>query len=67
MTAAIKDAVQIADAATVMSLLPAKPRLLALGEPTHGEDDLLNVRNDRRSVFSRATLDTTPRSSPPPP
>jgi erythromycin esterase-like protein len=27
-------------------LFPARPRLLALGEPTHGEDDLLDRRND---------------------
>lgn len=33
-------------AATVLGLLPARPRLLALGEPTHGEDVLLDVRND---------------------
>jgi len=30
----------------VLDLLPTTPRLLALGEPTHGEDDLLDVRND---------------------
>lgn len=29
-----------------MGLLPARPRLLALGEPTHGEDVLLEARND---------------------
>lgn len=29
-----------------MRLLPARPRLLALGEPTHGEDTLLDLRND---------------------
>ncbi|MEU4642444.1 erythromycin esterase family protein [Micromonospora sp. NPDC023814] len=29
-----------------MGLLPARPRLLALGEPTHGEDVLLDVRNE---------------------
>ena len=29
-----------------MGLLPARPRLLALGEPTHGEDTLLEARND---------------------
>jgi erythromycin esterase-like protein len=46
MTAAIKDAAHIVDAAAVMGLLPARPRLLALGEPTHGEDVLLDVRND---------------------
>lgn len=31
---------------TVLGLLPARPRLLALGEPTHGEDVLLDVRNE---------------------
>lgn len=46
MTAVIKDAAHIVDAATVMKLLPARPRLLALGEPTHGEDVLLDLRND---------------------
>jgi len=34
------------DAAAVMRLLPPRPALLALGEPTHGEDLLLEVRND---------------------
>ncbi|MEV5595295.1 erythromycin esterase family protein [Streptomyces sp. NPDC052496] len=34
------------EAAAVMELLPARPRLLALGEPTHGEDTLLELRND---------------------
>ncbi|MEV0186005.1 erythromycin esterase family protein [Streptomyces sp. NPDC050625] len=34
------------EAAAIMSLLPARPRLLALGEPTHGEDTLLDLRND---------------------
>lgn len=29
-----------------MELLPARPRLLAVGEPTHGEDVLLALRND---------------------
>ncbi|MEV0569783.1 erythromycin esterase family protein [Dactylosporangium sp. NPDC050588] len=33
-------------AASVRRLLPAPPRVLALGEPTHGEDVLLDVRND---------------------
>ena len=46
MTAAIKDAAHVVDAATVMRLLPARPRLFALGEPTHGEDVLLELRND---------------------
>ncbi|MFQ6326077.1 erythromycin esterase family protein [Nocardia sp. CWNU-33] len=46
MTAVIKDAAHVVDAATVMGLLPRRPRLLALGEPTHGEDVLLDLRND---------------------
>lgn len=28
-----------------MKLLPARPRVLALGEPTHGEETLLDLRN----------------------
>jgi erythromycin esterase-like protein len=46
MTAALKSAAHAVDAATVMGLLPAPPRLLAVGEPTHGEDVLLQLRND---------------------
>jgi len=46
MTAGIKDTAHAVEAATVMRLLPARPRLLALGEPTHGEDVLLELRND---------------------
>ncbi|MEU2614044.1 erythromycin esterase family protein [Micromonospora sp. NPDC007271] len=46
MTTGIKEAAHVVDAATVMGLLPARPRLLALGEPTHGEDVLLELRND---------------------
>jgi erythromycin esterase-like protein len=46
MTAAIKDAAHAVDAATVMGLLRGRPRLLALGEPTHGADVLLQLRND---------------------
>ncbi|WP_119730482.1 erythromycin esterase family protein [Thermomonospora amylolytica] len=46
MVADIKDAVHAVDAAAVMGLLPARPRLLALGEPTHGEDTLLDLRNE---------------------
>lgn len=46
MTAAIKDVAHVLGASTVMGLLSARPRLLALGEPTHGEDTLLDLRND---------------------
>ena len=46
MTAAIKDAAHVVDAASVMGLLSARPRMLALGEPTHGEDTLLELRNE---------------------
>jgi erythromycin esterase-like protein len=46
MTVGITDAAHVVEPATVMGLLPARPRLLALGEPTHGEDVLLELRND---------------------
>ncbi|TDB74140.1 erythromycin esterase family protein [Micromonospora sp. KC723] len=46
MIEGITDTAHAVDAATVMRLLPARPRLLALGEPTHGEDVLLEVRNE---------------------
>ncbi|MEX0172200.1 erythromycin esterase family protein [Streptomyces sp. LMG1-1-1.1] len=42
----IKDTLHAIEAAAVMGLLPARPRVLALGEPTHGEEALLEVRND---------------------
>ncbi|ARF58445.1 erythromycin esterase [Streptomyces gilvosporeus] len=42
----IKGATHAVEAAAVMRLLPARPRLLALGEPTHGEDTLLDLRNE---------------------
>ncbi|MCX4864819.1 MULTISPECIES: erythromycin esterase family protein [unclassified Streptomyces] len=42
----IKDIARTVDAAAVMGLLPGRPRLLAMGEPTHGEDTLLDVRNE---------------------
>ncbi|WP_328768665.1 erythromycin esterase family protein [Streptomyces sp. NBC_00286] len=45
MPADVTAAARAVDPATVMGLLPAKPRLLALGEPTHGEDTLLDLRN----------------------
>ncbi|TYB39505.1 erythromycin esterase family protein [Micromonospora sp. AP08] len=46
MTAGMTDTTHAVDAAVVMGLLPAPPRLLALGEPTHGEEVLLDLRND---------------------
>ncbi|MYT22121.1 erythromycin esterase, partial [Streptomyces sp. SID7760] len=42
----ITDGVRSIGAAAVRELLPARPRLLALGEPTHGEEALLHLRND---------------------
>lgn len=46
MAADIKDTAHAVEAAAVMRLLPARPRVLALGEPTHGADILLEVRNE---------------------
>ncbi|MCF4137280.1 erythromycin esterase family protein [Streptomyces sp. Tue 6430] len=46
MATDIKDTVRTVEAASVMRLLPSRPRLLALGEPTHGEEALLDLRND---------------------
>jgi erythromycin esterase-like protein len=46
MTTGITETVHPADAASLMKLLPTRPRLLAMGEPTHGEDILLELRND---------------------
>ncbi|MGW6062026.1 erythromycin esterase family protein [Streptomyces sp. NPDC055189] len=46
-TAGIKDlATHPVEAAALMRMLPARPRLLALGEPTHREDALLDLRNE---------------------
>jgi erythromycin esterase-like protein len=42
----IQDTTHAVAAGAVMRLLPSRPRLLALGEPTHGEDTLLDLRND---------------------
>ncbi|WP_269855933.1 erythromycin esterase family protein [Streptomyces sp. RPT161] len=42
----IKATTHAVEAAAVMRLLPARPRLLTLGEPTHGEDTLLELRNE---------------------
>ncbi|MFD4948289.1 erythromycin esterase family protein [Streptomyces sp. NPDC058239] len=46
MATDIKDVAHAVDAAALMRLLPARPRLLALGEPTHGEETLLDLRNE---------------------
>ncbi|MFE7791776.1 erythromycin esterase family protein [Streptomyces sp. NPDC057460] len=46
MATDIEDTAHAVEAASVMRLLPARPRLLALGEPTHGEDALLDLRNE---------------------
>jgi erythromycin esterase-like protein len=46
MTTGITAAVHPLDIAALRRLLPRRPRVLALGEPTHGEDDLLDVRNE---------------------
>jgi erythromycin esterase-like protein len=46
MIGAINETTHAVDAAAVMALLPARPRLLALGEPTHGEEALLELRNE---------------------
>ncbi|WP_030276200.1 erythromycin esterase family protein [Streptomyces sp. NRRL B-24484] len=40
-----EETVHPVDAAALLALLPGRPRVLALGEPTHGEDDLLDLRN----------------------
>ena len=45
-TGALKDSAHAVDAASVMALLPGRPQVLALGEPTHGEHVLLDLRND---------------------
>ncbi|MGW4508792.1 erythromycin esterase family protein [Streptomyces sp. NPDC004436] len=46
MATDLKDTAHPVDAAALMALLPTRPRLLAVGEPTHGEDALLHLRND---------------------
>ncbi|MFF1699463.1 erythromycin esterase family protein [Streptomyces sp. NPDC058257] len=47
MATDVKDTAHAVEAATVMGLLQdRRPRLLALGEPTHGEDALLDLRNE---------------------
>ncbi|MBT2481688.1 erythromycin esterase family protein [Streptomyces sp. ISL-94] len=46
MATDIKDITHAVEPAAVMKLLGSRPRLLALGEPTHGEDTLLDLRNE---------------------
>ncbi|MFI6642695.1 erythromycin esterase family protein [Streptomyces sp. NPDC050504] len=46
METGIKDTSHSFGSAPVMRLLRSRPRLLALGEPTHGEDALLDLRNE---------------------
>lgn len=46
MATDITDIAHAVEAAAVMKLFPARPRLLALGEPTHGEATLLGLRNE---------------------
>ncbi|QNP61531.1 erythromycin esterase family protein [Streptomyces genisteinicus] len=46
MATDIKKTAHALDAASVIGLLPDRPRVLALGEPTHGEEALLDVRNE---------------------
>ncbi|MFI2487536.1 erythromycin esterase family protein [Promicromonospora kroppenstedtii] len=41
----IEDTLHPFDAASVLALLTDRPRILALGEPTHGAQDLLRTRN----------------------
>ncbi|WP_331719253.1 erythromycin esterase family protein [Streptomyces sp. NBC_00158] len=42
----IKETVHSVDSAALLRLLARRPRLLALGEPTHGEETLLRLRNE---------------------
>ncbi|GGS73210.1 erythromycin esterase family protein [Streptomyces pseudogriseolus] len=45
METGIKDFARPVEASAIKELLPSRPRVLALGEPTHGEDTLLDLRN----------------------
>lgn len=45
-TARIAHLTHAVEASAVMKLFPSRPRVLALGEPTHGEDTLLDIRNE---------------------
>ncbi|MEU5087756.1 erythromycin esterase family protein [Streptomyces sp. NPDC021356] len=46
MATDLRDTARPVDPAALVELLPARPRLLALGEPAHGEDTLLGLRNE---------------------
>ncbi|MGP4103341.1 erythromycin esterase family protein [Nonomuraea sp. KM90] len=46
MDADIKDITHAVEAASLLRLLPARPRLLGLGEPTHSAEILLDLRNE---------------------
>ncbi|MFR9725822.1 erythromycin esterase family protein [Streptomyces sp. MS19] len=46
MATDLQETVHALDATAVMGLFPAAPRVLALGEPTHGAEGLLDMRND---------------------
>ncbi|MFE9611772.1 erythromycin esterase family protein [Streptomyces sp. NPDC006012] len=46
MATDIKGFTHAVEAAAVMELFPDRPRLLAMGEPAHGEDTLLDLRNE---------------------
>ncbi|MFD7968748.1 erythromycin esterase family protein [Streptomyces clavifer] len=46
MATGIKDIAHAVEAAAVMGLFTARPHVLALGEPTHGEGSLLDLRNE---------------------
>ncbi|MFE7415137.1 erythromycin esterase family protein [Streptomyces laurentii] len=45
-TDTLMDPVHAVDPAALLGLLPVRPRILALGEPTHGDGTLLDLRND---------------------
>lgn len=45
MATGIKDTTHAVEASAVMNLIPGRPRLLALGEPTHGAGTVLDARN----------------------
>ncbi|OOC53999.1 MULTISPECIES: erythromycin esterase family protein [Nocardiopsis] len=46
MATDIRNTAHAVEAAAAMKLVPGRPRLLALGEPTHGEGTLLDLRNE---------------------